>query len=81
MVSFYIQGLDTKWAPAAFFGAFSLVSGLLSILLPETKSTSLDDDTQKDKGEASELKVSHSAYGAGNTNYSFTDDHGTTTRF
>ena len=55
-----LQGGSTVWAPSAFFGAFSLGAGLLSMFLPETRNVALDE---KDGG---------SRFAKDNTNYSYT---------
>ena len=45
----WFQGSSNDWAPAAFFGSFSLAAGLLSAVLPETKGASLDEGEEEDK--------------------------------
>ena len=50
------------------------------MLLPETKSTSLDDDGQQENEEP-ELKHGDKANGTGFDNYSYKDDDNITTRF
>ncbi|KAF2368837.1 Major facilitator sugar transporter-like [Trinorchestia longiramus] len=40
-------GSKQRWAPAAFFGTFSMASAILSAFLPETREASLDGDVSK----------------------------------
>ncbi|XP_018026663.1 organic cation transporter protein [Hyalella azteca] len=46
-----LVGSEVRWAPAAFFGSFSIASAILAAFLPETRGLALDEELKATKNQ------------------------------
>lgn len=54
-----LQGAKYTWGPSALFGSVSLVSAVLTLLLPETRHLDLSEDKEENEEEMSNELQNH----------------------